>query len=680
VTGPENDRFSELPETQMLRINQVCDRFEQAWQSGSETDIESILSDAEPVDRPVLARELVAIEIRYRRERGLDVDLQDYQHRFPDVEKTWLIDSRGKSGTGSDHTATDSKMPQRLGEYRIIASVGEGGMGTVYKAEHEIMGRTVALKVLRAEIRSDPDLLLRFRREVRTAARLSHPNVVTAYDAGAHAGVHYLITEYVDGQDLQQIVTNRGPLSPERAVQCLLQAARGLAYAHEQGIIHRDIKPSNLLMDRTGRVKILDMGLARLEAEDQTSIDGLTVSGMVLGTLAYMAPEQAVDTRTADARSDIYSLGCTLFYLLTGRHVFDGESVTEQIHAHARQAVPSLAATGEHQSLDAIFRKMVRKSPEDRYQTMAELVTVLKEFRKTQSEPAVQAVLPSDSDPDAADSVRTGRDRLLTAPGTGWLSRKPLILVIAATVSLMLIAVSAFWRDPGRTGSPGEVTQAGPGDRDQTSEQSGISTGTSFSFDGESSYVVAETLQRRRDDTATLEAVVVQRELRTANVISWLGPDWMALFSDGRRWGIARRAGSVSHLVTAVEEAPTGLRTHLAGAWDGENLHLYINGVRAETRSMSYELQETSGGLYIGGVPRNRLPAGENDRFFNGTIESVRISDGVRYTADFDPGALVPDSRTLALYLFSQARDRTVPDASDNGHAATIEGAEPVMD
>jgi len=707
VTESGYDRFSELPETQMLRINQVCDRFEQAWQAGTEPGVESFLSDAEPVDRPVLTRELIAIEIRYRRDQGLSVSLHEYQRRFPDVEQTWLIDSCSTHQSNSDQQTDETEIPQRLGEYRIISCIGEGGMGTVYKAEHEIMGRTVALKVLRTEIRSDTDLLLRFQREVRTAARLSHPNVVTAYDAGTHAGVHYLITEYVDGQDLQQIVTTRGPLSQERAVQCILQAARGLAYAHKQGVIHRDIKPSNLLLDRKGRVKILDMGLARLEADDQASIDGLTTSGMVLGTLAYMAPEQAVDTRTADARSDIYSLGCTLYYLLTGRHVFDGDTVTEQIHAHARQAAPSLADSGKRQSLDVIFRKMVRKSPEDRYQTMAELVAVLKELRETQAAPTAQVTQSPQNQPastrhptevdfqavqqasdglPASRSVRKRRTRLTQARSIGWFSGKPFIIVSTAAALLILIAVLKSSRDhdtsrsPNGDGNTHDVVQDNPGDNRRAPDQSGFSTDTGLSFNGESSYVVAETLKRRDGDTATLEAVVVQQESRRANIISWLGPDWMALFSDGYGWGIARRVGNSSHLIVSLSEARIGKRTHLAGVWDGENLHLFINGVPAETRPVEFEMSETSGGLYIGGVPQNLLPPGENDRFFNGLIEAVRISNGVRYTTGFDPGALEPESSTLALYRFNQVQGPTVPDSSDNGHAATIVGAEPVTD
>ena len=154
----------------------------------------------------------------------------------------------------------------------------------------------------------------------------------------------------------------------------------------------------------------------------------------------------------------------------------------------------------------------------------------------------------------------------------------------------------------------------------------------------------------------------------------------MALFSDGDGWGIARRVGNNSHLIVSLSEARIGQRTHLAGVWDGENLHLFINGVPAETRPVEFEMSETSGGLYIGGVPRNLLPPGENDRFFNGVIEAVRISNGVRYTTGFDPGTLEPDSSTLALYRFHPVQGQTVSDTSHHGHTATIVDAEPVID
>jgi serine/threonine protein kinase len=217
-----------------------------------------------------------------------------------------------------------------FGEYLVLDKLGEGGMGVVLKARHRRMDRLVAIKVLSAGGMKAPEAVERFHREVKAAAKLSHPNIVTAHDAGEHQGMHYLVTEYVAGKDLAAIVKEHGPLDVQAAVECTLQAARGLQYAHEQGIIHRDIKPGNLLLDKKGTVKILDMGLARLEASasrDDSGGERLTRSGQVMGTCEYMAPEQAFDTHMADARSDIYSLGCTLYRLLIGQPPYQGETL-----------------------------------------------------------------------------------------------------------------------------------------------------------------------------------------------------------------------------------------------------------------------------------------------------------------------------------------------------------------
>ena len=278
-----------------------------------------------------------------------------------------------------------------FGEYVVLDKLGEGGMGVVLKAQHRRMKRFVAVKMISRKVIGSPDVVKRFFREVEAAAKLMHPNIVAAHDASEHEGVHYLVMEYVEGKDLAAIVKDRGPMAMQTAVECILQAARGLQYAHGKGIVHRDIKPSNLLMDKEGTVKILDMGLARIAglAEDFDQ-DRLTGTGQVMGTCDYMAPEQALDTHRADARADIYSLGCTLYRLLTGHVLYKGETLIQILLAHRESPIPSLCAERPDapSQLDAVFQKMVAKEPENRYQAMTEVMAALETCVGERSAPA----------------------------------------------------------------------------------------------------------------------------------------------------------------------------------------------------------------------------------------------------------------------------------------------------
>jgi serine/threonine-protein kinase len=299
--------------------------------------------------------------------------------------------------------------------YKILREIGSGGMGVVYKAEHRIMDRVVALKVLAPHLTSKPGAAERFLKEVKVAARLNHQNIVMFFDAEEVGGLLFLVMEYVEGIDLDRLVAKKGPLPIPMACQFTKHAALGLQHAADKGMVHRDIKPQNLMASRKGHVKIMDFGLARIARNDPEEdsppagtrlpfgagkpvADPLTNPNLLMGTPDFLSPEQARNSHAVDARSDIYSLGCTLFFLLTGRPPFaHAESLIDKLLAHTEEAPPAIRdiRSDVPEGLAAVLAKMLAKNPDDRYESAADVAEALRPFiREAEPEPEViEAVL-----------------------------------------------------------------------------------------------------------------------------------------------------------------------------------------------------------------------------------------------------------------------------------------------
>ncbi len=269
----------------------------------------------------------------------------------------------------------------RIGKYKLLGQIGKGGMSSVYLAEHILMRRRVAIKVLPQNRVKDASYLERFQLEARAVARLDDPNIVRAFDIDNEANVHYIVMEYVDGADLHQHVSKHGVLEYDTAADFIAQAANGLAHAHEMGLVHRDIKPANLLLDKRGTVKLLDLGLAKLTEDEEPSLT-LAHDENVLGTADYLAPEQALNSHKADSRADIYSLGCTLYFLLTGRPPFPEGSISERLLKHQVEEPQSILKFRPDAplSLVEICASMMAKKPDERIQTASEVADRLTQW------------------------------------------------------------------------------------------------------------------------------------------------------------------------------------------------------------------------------------------------------------------------------------------------------------
>lgn len=387
---------------------------------------------------------------------------------------------------------------QMIGKYRLLEKRGEGGFGVLYKAEDTFIERVVALKLLHTQYVTNERLSSWFRREARAMARLNHTNIVTIHNFEIEDDRHFIIMEYVDGKNLDELLSERKSLSPDETIEIARQMVDAFGYAHDTGIIHRDIKPSNIMIDSSGRVKITDFGIAKILGDSK-----LTKTGTGAGSIHYMSPEQ-IEGRQIDARTDVYSLGITLYQMLTGAVPFTDESEFVVMRAHLDQEPtrPSEIIASIPAELENIVLKMLQKQPEDRYESMH---TIARELSKIGSD-------KQGSDLAAAmDSAPTSHQDQVTMPTTPppptvpggdepeseipkKKKKNPLPYVIAGVIVVAALIVGYFAFMPGPEETPSEPIAL----------EDSVDTATEDASD------TTSTLVAENDDTAAAEPVVTE--------------------------------------------------------------------------------------------------------------------------------------------------------------------------
>jgi WD40 repeat protein len=446
MTSPPSSVGGRLPPGLGRQLDRMCDLFERRWRAGQRPRIEEFLSDATEPMRSQLLGELLALEVTYRQRQGEAVSLDEYRSRFPrdaavieaalggDTPATDVDGLPTRARPDSSPTLTPAQLGgsaltgdgTRFGDYELCDVLGVGGMGVVYRARQVSADRLVAVKLIRLEQLTGlsgerrREWLERFRSEGQAAARLAHDHVVTVYEVGDWGGQPFYSMRYLDGPSLVQVL-RQGPVPGRRAAALLEPVARAVQHAHERGILHRDLKPGNILLDTAGRPFVTDFGLAKWTAEPR----GMTQPGAVLGSPFYMSPEQVVDSARVTAASDVYSLGATLYELLTGRPPFQAATPLEVLHLVLEQepVPPRRLNPALDRDLETVTLKCLHREPKRRYQSAADLADDLRRYL----------------------DGRPVRARRVGAPERlrRWARRRPLVAGLSAAVLLLVLATAA---------------------------------------------------------------------------------------------------------------------------------------------------------------------------------------------------------------------------------------------
>lgn len=447
-----------------------------AWEQGTLLWVEQVV-DQQPTlsNRPEVLLDLIQNEIDCRRRSGQKPELDDYLTRFPQfaerLKTQWPTERISTSeaspnptsppttftGAAGGTAASGLDVPEVLGNYKILDVLGRGGMGAVYLARHELLGKTVALKVLSSRFTGRAEAVARFKREMKAVGALSHPNIVQAFDAGEIGGIHYIAMELIAGTDLHRLIREKGPLPVADACAAVCQVASALAAAHQIGLVHRDVKPSNMMITE-GQIKLLDLGLARLAEADGTIVDtDLTSVTQTFGTPDFMAPEQWDSTHSVDHRTDLYALGCTLFFLLVGRPPYGStEYVTasQKMKGHLLDPIPDLKAIRDDvpDGVIEIYKSLLAKTPDERFSSAAELRLALVPFGQSGSLVSLSSGMGTIDQtvriPDSGTTLISPstklpkRSSLLTQPGGSG------TLLAAGGLLLVLLICVVYWLMP----------------------------------------------------------------------------------------------------------------------------------------------------------------------------------------------------------------------------------------